>query len=208
MAAGPADARGAASDHPETWKFDYPIFHAESRSQWRAWLEAHHTIARGVWLCSWRSAHGGPICPYPDAVEEAICFGWIDSTVTILDDDRGLQLFTRRKPKSTWTRLNRRRAADMEANGSMTDAGRRSIEVAQANGWWTIYEPVEGLIEPPDLAVALDAHPRARANWDAFPPSSRKQMLWWVISAAREETRADRIAKIVEQAAQNQRAQG
>jgi len=198
----------AASEHPATWKFDYPIFHAESRSQWRAWLEAHHDSARGVWLCSWRGRHGGPICPYPEAVEEAICFGWIDSTVTILDDDRGLQLFTRRKPKSTWTRLNRQRAANMETAGLMTDAGRTSIEVAQTNGWWTMYDPVEDLIEPPELAAALDANPQARSNWNAFPPSARKQMLWWVISGLRAETRAARIGTIVEQAAQNQRAQG
>ena len=77
--------RGAASEHPDTWNFDYPIFHAESRAEWRAWLEAHHGSAPGVWLCSWRNSHGGPVCPYSDAVEEAICFGWIDSTVTILD---------------------------------------------------------------------------------------------------------------------------
>jgi uncharacterized protein YdeI (YjbR/CyaY-like superfamily) len=203
-----AGSRGRVSNHPETWKFDYPIFHAESRGQWRAWLEAHHDTARGVWLCSWRGSHGGPTCPYPEAVEEAICFGWIDSTVTILDDDRGLQLFTRRKPKSTWTRLNRRRAADMEAAGLMTDAGRRSMEAAQENGWWTILDPVEDLIEPPDLAAALDASPEARVNWNAFPASPRKQMLFWVISAARAETRAARIMSIVEQAAQNQRAQG
>ncbi len=200
--------RGAASDHPDTWKFDYPIFHAQSREQWRAWLEAHHDSAPGMWLCSWRSSHGGPICPYPEAVEEAICFGWIDSTVTILDEDRGLQLFTRRKPKSTWTRLNRRRAADMDAAGLMTDAGRRSIEVARSNGWWTMYEPVEDLMEPDDLAAALDDEPAARANWNMFPASPRKQMLFWVISAVRDETRTARIEKIVEQAALNKRARG
>lgn len=197
-----------ASVHPETWKFDHPIVHAESRSQWRAWLEAHHDTAPGVWLCSWKRSHGGPICPYPEAVEKAICFGWIDSTVNTLDEDRGLQLFTRRKPKSTWTRLNRRRAAEMEAAGLMTDAGRRSIEVAQANGWWPIYEAAEDLIEPPELAAALDAQPSAREHWNAFPPSPRRLMWWWVISAVKPDTRAARIGTIVEHATQNRRAQG
>ena len=101
----------SSSNHPATWKFGYPIFHAESRVQWRAWLEANHDSVPGVWLCSWRASQNKPVCAYPDAVEEAICFGWIDSTVNVLDEQRTLQLMTPRRPKSGWTRLNRRRAA-------------------------------------------------------------------------------------------------
>lgn len=190
------------------WKFGYPIYHAETRAQWRAWLEANHDAVPGVWLCSWRAATGRPTCPYPEVVEEAICHGWIDSTVNILDADRSLQLLTPRKPKSTWTRLNRRRAAAMEAAGLMTEAGRQAIERAKKNGWWTILDPVEDLIEPADLAAALDEDGEARTRWDAFPPSARKAMLWWVISAARDDTRARRIATIVEKAARGERAQG
>ena len=197
----------SASNHPESWKFDYPIYHPETRAQWRSWLIANHDRWPGVWLCSWRSKDR-PRCPYPDAVEEAICFGWIDSTMNTLDDDRGLQLITPRRPKSTWTRLNRQRVADMEAAGLMTDAGRRAVEVAQENGWWTIYDPVEQLEEPDDLAAALDAQPTSRANWDGFPPGARKQMLWWVISAVRPVTRAGRIDEIVARAAHGERAQG
>jgi len=197
-----------ASDHPAEWTFGYPIFHAETRAQWRAWLEANHGSVRGVWLCSWRRATDRPACPYPEAVEEAICFGWIDSTVNVLDDERTLQLMTPRKPRSTWTRLNRQRVADMEAAGLMTDAGRRAVEVAKGNGWWTIYDPVEDLVEPDELAAALDADPAARTAWDGFPPSARKQMLWWVISAAKPDTRARRVAAIVEAAAEGRRAQG
>lgn len=148
------------------------------------------------------------MCPYPEVVEEAICFGWIDSTVNILDVDRGLQLVTPRKPKSTWTRLNRRRVADMEAGGLMTDAGRRAVDVARENGWWTIYDPVEDLVEPDDLAAMLDADAVARASWDGFPPSARKAMLWWVISAMKDDTRARRIAMIVHGARLGERAQG
>lgn len=204
MAAAPP----SSSDHPATWKFGYPIYHAESRAQWRAWLEANHQSAPGVWLCSWRTATGRPRCPYPEVVEEAICFGWIDSTANTLDEERGLQLVTPRKPKSTWTRLNRRRAADMEARGLMTDAGRRVVEVARANGWWTILDPVEDLIEPDDLSAALDANRAARSAWDGFPPGARKAMLWWVISAGRDDTRVRRIETIVDKAARGERAQG
>jgi len=197
-----------SSDHPPTWKFDLPIFHAESRAQWRAWLTANHDTARGVWLCSWRTPTGRPRCPYPDAVEEAICFGWIDATVNVLDEDRALQLMTPRKARSSWTRLNRQRVAAMEAAGLMTDAGRRVVATAQQNGWWTIYDPVEDLLEPAALAVALDAVPEARRHWDAFPPSARKQMLWWVVSATKDDTRRKRIEAIVSKAATNERAQG
>ena len=151
-----------ASDHPATWKFDYPIYHPLTRAQWRAWLAANHTVDRGVWVCSWRQATGRPRVAYEDLVEEALCFGWIDSTVNVLDDDRALQLITPRKPKSTWTRLNRQRVADMEAAGLMTDAGRHAVEIARENGWWTILDPVEDLLVPDDLGAALDSNDTAR----------------------------------------------
>ncbi|MGA9871535.1 MAG: YdeI/OmpD-associated family protein [Rhodococcus sp. (in: high G+C Gram-positive bacteria)] len=197
-----------ASVHPSTWKFDYPIMHAETREQWRKWLVDNHTSARGVWLCSWRTTTSRPRCPYPQAVKEAICFGWIDSTNTILDEERGVQLYTPRKPKSSWTRLNRQRAAEMEARGLMTAAGRRAIDAAESTGWWTILDQVEDLEEPLDLRAALDGDPQAPSNWDSFPPSTRKQMLWWIVSAARDATRASRIAQIVDKAAIGQRARG
>ncbi|NYD65974.1 YdeI/OmpD-associated family protein [Agromyces atrinae] len=198
----------SASEHPATGKFDYPIFHAESRADWREWMAENHATTRGVWLCSWRTGTSKPRCPYPEAVEEAICFGWIDSTSTILDDERSLQLFIPRRTKSPWTRLNRDRAADMEERGLMAEAGRRAIAAAQANGWWTISDQVEDLREPPELRAALDQNPRARESWDGFPPSARKQMLWWVVSAAQDTTRARRVAEIVRDAALGRRNRG
>jgi uncharacterized protein YdeI (YjbR/CyaY-like superfamily) len=203
-----AMAPPSSSDHPPTWKFGYPIYHAETRAQWRAWLEANSDAARGVWLCSWRTSTGRRVCPYGEAVEEAICFGWIDSTVNILDADRVLQLMTPRRPRSAWTRLNRRRAAAMESAGLMTEAGRRAVDAAQQNGWWTISDSVEDLLEPDDLAAALDADAAARAHWNGFPPSARKAMLWWVVSASKDETRARRVERIVTEASHGERAQG
>jgi uncharacterized protein YdeI (YjbR/CyaY-like superfamily) len=195
-----------SSHHPDTWKFDYPIYHAQTRKQLRAWFAANHDNAPGLWLCSWRAVARGPRCPYPEVVEEALCFGWIDSTTTILDDDRGLQLLTPRKAKSSWTRLNRSRVADMERAGLMTNAGRSAVTVAKSNGWWTIYEQVEDLVEPETLTKALNANDEARAAWDGFPPSARKMMLWWVISAARPDTQERRISEIVAKAAVGERA--
>lgn len=196
------------SNHPPTWKFEYPIHHPESRAQWRAWLQVNHDRERGMWLCSWKSTTGRPSCPYPEAVEEALCFGWIDSTAVTLDLERGLQLMTRRKAKSTWTRLNRQRVADLEAKGLVTEAGRRAVVVAQANGFWTILDTVEDLIEPDDLVAALDADPIARSNWNAFPASPRKQMLGWVVLAGKHETRVARISTIVTSASKGERAKG
>jgi uncharacterized protein YdeI (YjbR/CyaY-like superfamily) len=198
----------SASHHLATWKFDLPIYHPSDLAAWRAWLAANHDTARGVWVASWRKASGRDPVPYEDLVEEAICFGWIDSTVNILDDARRLQLMTPRRPKSGWTRLNRGRVAALEAQGRMTDAGRQTVEVAKANGWWTIYDTVEDLLEPDDLADALDAVHSARTAWDGFPPSARKQMLWWIATAGKPETRTRRIAKIVSEAAQGRRAAG
>jgi uncharacterized protein YdeI (YjbR/CyaY-like superfamily) len=197
-----------ASDHPASWKFDFPVYHPADLAAWRAWLAANGDAVRGVWVVSWRKASGRDPVAYEDLVEEAISFGWIDSTVNILDEERGLQLMTPRKPRSGWTRLNRQRVAALEAQGRMTDAGRRAVEVAKANGSWTIYDSVEDLLEPDDLADALDACPAARTAWVGFPPSARKQMLWWVVSSGRPETRASRIAKVVAEAASGRRAQG
>jgi uncharacterized protein YdeI (YjbR/CyaY-like superfamily) len=211
----PADGSGdmtkvpaTASDHPAIWKFDLPIYHPADLVAWRAWLTANHGTARGVWVASWRKASGRDPVPYEALVEEALCFGWIDSTVNILDDERGLQLMTPRKPRSGWTRLNRDRVAALEAEGRMTDAGRRAVEAAKATGWWTRYDAVEDMVEPDDLAEVLDASPAARAAWDGFPPSARKQMLWWVVSAGKPATRASRITKIVSEAERGRRAAG
>lgn len=100
-----------------------PIFHAAPRAEVRQWLAAHHTTERGVWLATWKRPSEKPHVPYEEVVEEALCFGWIDSTVNSLDDDRRLQLLTPRKAKSSWTRLNRERVARLESQGLMTDAG-------------------------------------------------------------------------------------
>jgi uncharacterized protein YdeI (YjbR/CyaY-like superfamily) len=139
-------------------------------------------------------------------VEEALCFGWIDSTNTHLDADRNLQLITPRKARSAWSKLSRQRAAAMEQQGLMTEAGRAAIQVAKANGWWTISDQVEDLVEPDDLAAALDADPGARTHWDGFSRRDRRLMLWWIVSAVRPATRAQRVATVVEEAAQGRPA--
>jgi uncharacterized protein YdeI (YjbR/CyaY-like superfamily) len=187
---------------------DAEVVHADDRETWRAWLAAHHATARGVWLVTWRPRSGRVSLPYDAAVEEALCFGWVDSTTARFDDDRGKQYFSPRKARSFWAASNKARVARLIADGRMTPAGLAVIEQAKANGMWAISDSVERLEIPADLAAVLDAHHGAAANFAAFPPTARKQMLWWVMEAQRSSTRAARIAAVAEAAAENRRARG
>ncbi len=147
-----------------------------------------------------------PSVPYEEIVEEALCFGWIDGLVTTLPDGRQAHLLTPRRRGSVWARSNRQRVERLIADGRMTEAGLAVVDAARADGTWAMLEDVEALIEPGDLATALDARPEARIQWDGFSPSSRSGLLWWVISAKRSDTRARRIASIVDSAAEGRRA--
>ncbi len=180
---------------------DRPRFHPESQEQWRAWLADHHDTERGVWLVSWKQATGRPSLPYEAVIEEALCFGWVDSTARTLDDERSMLLMTPRKPTSTWARTNKERVERLLAAGSMQPAGIAAVETAKANGSWTVLDSVEALELPGDLAAALDAEPGARETYEGFSPSNRKMILWWVKSAKRPETRQRRIAETARLAA-------
>jgi uncharacterized protein YdeI (YjbR/CyaY-like superfamily) len=184
---------------------DAPHVFVEDRAAWRAWLEANHATASGVWLVSWRKGHG-PRIEYEAAVEEALCFGWIDSQGGVLDERRARQYYAPRKPTSGWAASNKARIERLIAEGRMTPAGLAAIERAKANGSWTLLDEVEQGIVPADLAAALAANEPARPNFDAFPRSTRRAMLEWVRQAKRPETRAKRVLAIAEGAALNERA--
>ena len=183
-----------------------PQVHPETRAEWRAWLAEHAGTSRGVWLVSWRTGTGRPAVPYVDLVEEALCVGWVDSTARRLDDERTAQRFAPRKPGSGWARTNKERVARRKAAGLMTDAGRRVVEAARADGSWSLLDDVEALVVPADLEAALAERPGAREQWDGFPPSVRKQILHWVVAAKRPETRARRVEETAEMAARGERA--
>jgi uncharacterized protein YdeI (YjbR/CyaY-like superfamily) len=185
---------------------DVEQVHLETRAEWRAWLAAHHAESRGVQLVSWRSSTGRPAVGYVEAVCEALCFGWVDSTARRLDEERSMQYFAPRKPRSGWARTNKERVERLRAEGLMTGAGERVIAEAVANGAWTLLDDVENLLEPDDLRTALDATPAARERWDAFPPSARKVMLGWLAQARTAATRDRRVTEVVDQAAQGVRA--
>jgi uncharacterized protein YdeI (YjbR/CyaY-like superfamily) len=176
---------------------DYEHVQVTSRAELRAWLHANADRDVGIWLVTYRSGTGLPSPSYDDIVEEALCFGWIDSTIRTLDTERNALLLTPRKPTSTWAATNKRRLERLLPSGLMTERGLRAIEVAKANGSWSILDSVEALEVPADLAEALD-QAGVRPAWDATSPGRRKQYLWQVASAKRSETRARRIASIVD----------
>jgi uncharacterized protein YdeI (YjbR/CyaY-like superfamily) len=183
-----------------------PMLAADDRATWRAWLEANHAIAAGVWLVTWRASSGRPTLPYEVAVEEALCFGWVDGTGGRLDADRARQYFAPRKLRSPWAATNKARVERLIREGRMAPAGLAAIERAKANGSWEVLDSAERLVVPSDLTAALEARPPAAANFAAFPPSARKMLLSWVALAMRPETRAARVSEVAEAAARNQRA--
>lgn len=187
---------------------DLEQVHVTTRGQWRDWLAAHGDSSPGIWLVVPRNLGRGSALSYDDIVEEALCFGWIDSTVRSRDDQTRMMLMTRRKPRSTWAASNKARVERLTATGRMDPRGLDAVEQAKANGSWTMLDAVERMEVPEDLAAALDAVPAARRSFDGFPPSARKQLLWHVLNAKRPETRARRIATIVSEAAEGRRPVG
>lgn len=180
--------------------------HPTTRAAWRAWLARHHTRTEGVWLVSWKQATGRPRIDYEAAVEEALCFGWVDSKVNKLDDERSMLWFAPRKAKTGWSKPNKARVERLIAAGRMQPAGLAKIERAQADGSWHALDGVEALEVPADLRAALAALPAATAHFEAFPRSAKRGILEWIQSARRPETRAARIAETARLANDNQRA--
>lgn len=176
---------------------DAERIHPPTQEQWRQWLAEHHDRGRGVWLVFWRHEAAGPVMTYEDSVLEALCFGWIDSTRNVLDDDRVMMWFAPRRPRSTWVSSNRERVARLEAEGRMQPAGRALVEAAKANGMWTVFDDAEAGLVHPDLADRLAADPAAAAGWDGLTPAARKRHLMDLALARTPATLARRIDVVV-----------
>jgi uncharacterized protein YdeI (YjbR/CyaY-like superfamily) len=185
----------------------YPRVEVGSRAEWRAWLTAHHADAPGVWVVTVKKAADPErYVSYDAVVEEALCFGWVDSRARGVDEARSSLLVTPRRAGSGWARSNKGRIARLEAAGAMESAGRAAVEAAKADGSWSRLDDIENLVEPPDLAAALDAEPAARRHWNAFPRSAKRAILEWIAAAKRPETRLRRIAETARLAAEDVRA--
>lgn len=172
----------------------------KSRLDWRNWLEKHHQSKQSIWLVFYKRSAKIPTLSWSEAVDEALCFGWIDSTKKTLDDERYIQYFSRRKPKSNWSKINKEKVDKLIQNNLMKEAGFESIKIAKKNGYWTILDEVEALIIPQDLQVELSKHDDSLAFFNNLSNSAKKILLYWVISAKKTETRQKRIHEIAENA--------
>ena len=178
-------------------------YYARDRQAWRQWLERHHATAQGIWLVYDKKREGQRTLAYNDIVEEALCFGWVDSLPRSLDEQQAMLYISPRKPKSPWSRLNKERVEKLMQQGLMAQAGLAVIEAAKRDGSWTSYDAIEAITLPPDLQQAFAANEAAAKNFAAFGVSAKKQILWYIESAKRPETRAKRIEQIVQAATQN-----
>ncbi|WP_296705588.1 YdeI family protein [Algoriphagus sp.] len=181
-------------------------FQAKSREDWRKWLKKNHSTEKSVWLIIYKKESGIPSIYYPEAVDEALCFGWIDSKPNKRDRDSYYQFFSKRNPKSNWSKVNKEKIAKLIEKGLMQPAGLEMIEIAKENGTWTALDEVENLIVPDDLQKLFLNNDRAFENWENFPRSSKRGILEWIFNAKKPETRLKRIEETVLLAEQNKRA--
>jgi uncharacterized protein YdeI (YjbR/CyaY-like superfamily) len=177
-------------------EYDEILLH--TREEWRDWLAENHATCPGVWLIYHKKHTGVERVAYDAAVEEALCFGWIDSTVKRLDDARFMQKFTPRKAGSNWSAHNRRRAEELMAAGLMREAGRRCVDAARENGEWDkALDDNPDRTVPCELAAALAADPKARAAWNGWTPTQRKYLIHHVAEGKKAETRVRRTERVL-----------
>lgn len=180
--------------------------HPLTRQEWRKWLEENHRSEKGVWLITFKKATGKTRMVYEDAVEEALCFGWVDSKPGKLDEERSMLWFAPRKKGTGWSRSNKKRVEKLTDAGLMKPAGLAKVEGAKMDGSWNALDGVENLEIPGDLQAALDANPPASELFAAFPRSVKRAILEWINSAKKAETRVNRVEETARLAAQNIRA--
>lgn len=175
----------------------------KSQTEWRQWLEKNHQSKLSVWLIYYTKKSTIPSLSWSEAVDEALCFGWIDSTRKTIDEFSFMQFFSKRKPKSNWSKINKEKVQQLIDSKRMTKAGYESIETAKRNGYWTILDEVEELIIPKDLEIAFEKHKGSKDYFLSLSKSTRKIILSWIVLAKLQETRQKRIDEVVESAEQN-----
>ncbi len=188
---------------------EYKTVHPKTRKAWRQWLEKNHLSSPGIWLIYYKKGTGKPQVSYDESVEEALCFGWIDSLPRKLDMERAMLKFTPRKRKSVWSDLNKERVKRLIENKLMTRAGLDKIEQAKKDGSWNTLNSTNYQADtnelPSDLKEALSINNTALENFLSFTKGYRRQFLFWIDSAKRTETRSARIQQTVLMAAANKK---
>lgn len=181
-----------------------PEVYIKDRDQWHSWLEANAAVSQGIWLVYDKGA--GRSLNYDDIVEEALCYGWIDSLSRRHNETQTKLYLAPRKPRSNWSRRNKELIAKLQQQNALKPGGIAAIEIAQANGSWNALDEVENLTEPEDLQIALNNNAVARTNWDGFPRSAKRAILEWIGNAKQPATRQQRVATTVAEAALGRRA--
>lgn len=174
-----------------------------SAQQWKEWLQEYHDKEKSVWLIFYKNKSNIPTITWSEAVDEALCFGWIDSIAKPIDDEKFMRFFSRRKGNSAWSAVNKEKVQRLIVQGLMTQAGFERIDTAKQNGSWTILDDVEALIIPVDLEKEFQAKQNAKSYFLSLSKSDKKNILQWLVLAKRPETRQKRVTEIVELADQN-----
>lgn len=179
-------------------------YYPKTKQDLRKWLEKNHVTQDAVWLIFYKKHTGKPTVNWSDAVDEALCFGWIDSKAETIDDNTFRQYFCKRKPNSTWSKINKQKIENLMSQGLMTPSGLIVIEVARQNGSWTILDAVEELIIPQDLEEAFAKLDNSKDYFSSLSKSKKKVLLQWIALAKTDTTRQRRIFEIAENASQQQ----
>ncbi len=178
----------------------------ENRSKWREWLKKNHLSKKEIWLIYYKKHTKKPTVVYNEAVEEALCFGWIDSTVKRINEETYMQKYTPRNARSLWSLVNKNRVIKLIREKKMNKAGLELVEIAKKNGQWEkAYSSKDKLEMPKNLLSALKANPLAFENFNKFSPSNQQNYFGWVISAKREETIQKRIKAVVSRSEKNKK---
>lgn len=189
----------------ETFR-NIPAITARSAEDWRSWLKENHEKVENVWLIIFKKESRIPTVTYKDSVDEALCFGWIDSKGVKRDDNSYYQFYSKRKPKSNWSGVNKAKVDVLMAQGKMEPAGMAMVELAKKIGTWNTLDAATNLEIPDDLLAALQSYETAAQNFEAFPKSTKRAILEWISAAKQSTTRQKRLEETAKLAAQNIRA--
>ncbi len=179
---------------------------AINKSEWRKWLAQNHKTAGSVWLIIYRKDSEVASVHYKEAVDEALCFGWIDSLPNKRDSQSYYQYFSKRNSKSNWSRVNKEKVDYLIKENRMAESGYKMLKIAKETGTWDALNDVENLVVPKDMMKLLETNSKAYANWNSFPDSTKRGILEWIFNAKRIETRKKRIDETVSLAEVNKRA--
>lgn len=178
-------------------------YYPTNKAEWRNWLKENHLKEDSIWLIFYKKSAPKPNLSWSEAVDQALCFGWIDSTKKSIDSEKYMQYYCKRKPKSNWSKINKEKVKSLVEQGLMEEAGYKSIDIAKENGSWTLLDKVEALVIPVDLEEEFANYKGAMKYYDSLSKSAKKGLLYWVISAKRTATRQNRILEIAKNASNN-----